>query len=113
MENREKFFDETFKILLSVTVSVWVIYVAFLLFAGDSKVCTTTPPDPILNVMAIAAGVLTAPPLVYGLVRLLFWPKSPRSGSVWLAAWVICCGVGIFVGGAVLLAFALLQYGCR
>lgn len=113
MNNKEKIFDDTFKILLSLTVTTWVIYGVFLLFAGENRSCQPGPPEMILSALAIATGVLAAPPLVYGFVRLLFWPKSPKNTATWIAAWVIGVGMSVFIAAAILFALAVSQYGCR
>jgi hypothetical protein len=113
MENKLKFFDETFKVLLTMTVCAWIIYVMFLLFADDNKGCVSGPPTFVLTGLALAAGILTAPPLIYGLVRLVFSTKEPKSAITWMAGWMIAGGIAIFVTGAILLALALSQYGCR
>lgn len=111
--DKEKFFDDTFKMLLALTAGVWIVYVVFLLFAGDGKVCEAASSELILNVLALSAGILTAPPLVYGLVRLLFWPEGPKGQTIWIAAWFVSCGVAVFVTASILFSLAISQYGCR
>lgn len=111
--DKEKFFDDTFKMLLAVAVGVWIVYVVFLLFAGEGKACEAGSSELMLSALALSAGILTAPPLVYGLVRLLFWPNGPKGSSTWVAAWFVSLGVAVFVAGAILFALAISQYGCR
>jgi len=110
--NKTKFFDETFKVLLAVTVSTWLVYVAFIVFVGESESCAVGAPGWLFTTMAVTTGVMSAPPLVYGLVRLLMWPGGPKSG-VKAGAWFVGTGVVLFVVAATLLALAISQYGCR
>ena len=107
------FFNETFKILLVMTVCAWLLYIAFVVFVGDTEDCALGAPGWLFNVLPVTTGVLTAPPLIYGLVRLLYWPKSEEGESVWLAGWLVGSGIVVFVVAAILLALALSQYGCR
>ncbi len=114
MDSKEKFFDDTFKMLLALTAGIWVVYAVFLLFAGDGKICQASPPsEAILNGLALSAGLLTAPPLVYGLARFLSWPGGPKNKAGLAGAWLVGFGMAVFVAAATMFALAISQYGCR
>lgn len=108
-----KFFNETFKILLAMTVCTWLLYGAFIAFVGDTTDCALGAPDWLFNVLAVTTGVMTAPPLVYGLARTLFSRHKDDHESVWAAGWIVGIGMVIFVVAAVMVALAISQYGCR
>jgi hypothetical protein len=108
-----KFFDETFKILLAIAVSIWAIFAALILFVDDRQGCVSGAAGGLFTVMAIIAGVMSAPPLLYGLARLLWWPNGAEGKGVWAAGTVILSGVGFFVAAAVAFAITVSHFGCR
>lgn len=113
MDNKIKFFDETFKVLLSMTVCAWALYVVFVFFVGDSEGCVSGTPGWLITILAWTVGILSAPPLIYGLARLLFWPNGPKDKSVWASGWIVSAGVGIFIAAVILFAIGLSQFGCQ
>lgn len=108
-----KLFNETFLILLGMTICVWLLYIAFIVFVGDTANCAMGAPSWLFKAFAITAGLMTAPPLVYGLARTLFARHKDDHESEWAAGWMVGFGMVIFVGAAVLVALAISQYGCR
>ena len=113
MNNKLSFFDDTFRILFTLTISVWALYVALVIFATEGQSCMPGTSNGVLGVCALVTGVLSAPPLLYGLVRLLAWPDGPRIKNLWLIGLIIGAGVIVFVALATFLAMAIAQYGCR
>lgn len=110
--DKTKFFNQTFKMLLSLTVCLWAIYFLLVAFVSESQGCTVGA-DWLVTTGAWAAGISSAPPLIYGLARFIFWPKGPRGGAAVLGGWVLSFGAGIFVTCAILFALAISNYGCR
>lgn len=110
--NKEKFFDETFKVLLALTLTTWALYAAFIVFVGDSQNCSAGAPSWLFSSLAVISGLLTAPPLAYGLFRLLQWPGGPKKG-VKAGGWFVSIGIVIFVFAATMLALAISHYGCK
>ncbi len=108
-----KLFNETFKILLAITVTTWLLYIAFIVFVGDTEDCALGAPGWLFNLFAVTAGVMSAPPLVYGLARTLFSRHKDDHESAWAAGWIVGAGMVIFVIAAVTVALAISQYGCR
>ena len=113
MDNKQKLIDDTFKLLLIFTASAWAIYIAFLLLVGQNESCSVDPPGRFITFFALLAGLLTAPPLLYGLGRFLFWPTGQKSRYTWIGGWILAFGAGIFIVLASLFALALSQYGCQ
>ena len=114
MENKIRFFDETFKALLAVMVSAWVLYVILIFFIGDNDNCV--PPGFPTGVFvggAYVVAIASVLPIVYGLVRVLFWPNGPKSRSTYIAGWVMSGLASLFVGAVILFAFLLSQFGCQ
>jgi hypothetical protein len=114
MDSKIKFFDETFKVLFVFNVCTWLIYFAFILFVGGGESCEATSSSWFLTTLAWLAGTLTAPPLIYGVARLLFWPGGgPKHSLDFVAIWILIVGSGIFIAASILFALAVAQYGCQ
>ncbi len=113
MDNKQKFFNQTFKVLLALTISIWAIYVMLLLFAGTKEACMSGAANRILSQFAWVAGVFSAPPIAYGLVRLLQAPTGSGGKSSKLSGWIIGCGAAIFVGAVISFAVIISAYGCH
>ena len=111
MDSKIKFFDEVFKMLVSLAVCAWVIYGMLVIFVSDGDSCGAEVSG-LFRVCALAAGILTAPPIVYGLIRLVFWPEGPKSRAVKVASVVLSCGAGLFVAIVILFAAAVAR-GCQ
>lgn len=108
--DKTKLFSQTFKMLLGVMASVWVIYMMLIVFASDASECMAGT-SRLVVVSAWLAGILSAPPLIYGLIKLLFYPNSAKTGK--LSGWVLSIGAAIFISLVILLALAIAEYGCR
>ena len=114
MNDTSTFINDTFMVLLTITASTWIIYLLFIGFTGDGPGCAaSTVAKSFYDIISWAAGILTAPPLVYGLLRLLFWPTGTKNVGVWAAGAVAAGGIAFFVVAVVLFAQAIAQYGCR
>jgi hypothetical protein len=113
MDNKIKFFDQTFKVLVILAACTWAIYLMLLLFAGDSATCKLGAPSQIFTIAAWTVGILTGPPVAYGLVRVLFWPGGPKNRAVYVAGWMVGVGAALFIAATVLFALAISQYGCH
>ena len=113
MDNKQKFFNQTFKVLVVLTITIWAIYVMLLLFAGTKEGCTSGAADRILTQFAWVAGICSAPPIAYGLVRLLQSPTGGGGKSTKLSGWIISCGAAIFVAAVILFAIIIAEYGCQ
>ena len=108
--DKTKFFDQTFKMLLALMASAWVIYFLLLIFASDAKDCMAGT-GRLFTTSAWLAGVSSAPPLVYGLFRFIAWPNGPKTSAGKVGILVI--GASIFVTLAILFALAISKYGCQ
>ncbi|HTH71835.1 MAG TPA: hypothetical protein VL737_00545 [Candidatus Pristimantibacillus sp.] len=113
MESRLKFFNETFKVLLAIMVCGWLMYLALIFLVSDNNRCMADTPDLLFTISAWTVGILSAPPLVYGMARLFFAPNSGKSQLSQAAGWIVSIGAGIFVAGLILFALAISQYGCQ
>lgn len=112
MDNKIQFFDQTFRLLVVLAGCAWAIYAMLLIFAGDSNGCAADV-STLFTVSALAAGIFTAPPIIYGLARLLFWPNGPKTNMLGVAGWVLSVGAGIFITVVILFSLAISQYGCQ
>jgi hypothetical protein len=105
-----KFFDQAFKMLLSVTFSTWAIFIFMLvLFSSRAGECTEGTMW-LFTVSAWTAGILSAPPLLYGLARILFWDNGTKNGKT--SGIVLVVGTLLFVSVVTLFALAVSRYGC-
>jgi hypothetical protein len=108
-----KFFDQTFRMLLYLVICLWGLFILLVVFVGESQRCADSA-SWLVSSAAWLAGVSSAPPLIYGLVRFLFWPNSPKKGGwIKVGGLILCIGAGLFVTGVILLAQAISHYGCR
>lgn len=112
MNNKLKFFNEAFKILLAIATTTWAIYLALIFLVEDREGCAAGISGQLFTVLALIAGGLSALPLLYGLLRLLFWPNGQKSRTVLSGGWVMACGIAVFITAIILFALALSQYGC-
>jgi hypothetical protein len=112
MKDKVRFFNEAFKVLGATAASMWVLYFSFLLFVGDSAGCAVGSSGQLFGALALVAGLLSAIPLIQGLLRLLFWPTGQKVKGVWTGGWIVGCGIAIFVIALILFAIAASQYGC-
>lgn len=110
--DKTKFFNQTFKMLLSLTVCLWAIYFLLVATVSESRGCTPGA-DWLITTSAWVAGISCAPPFIYGLFRFIFWPKGPKGGFITLGGWLLSFGAGVFVTCAILLALAISNYGCQ
>jgi hypothetical protein len=83
-----------------------------VLFVGDEG-CMAIDSTLLFRISSVAAGIMTAPPIVYALVRLLFWPGGPKNTSVYVMGWILRGGVGLFIAVAIIFALAISQFGCQ
>jgi len=113
MENKIKLASGTFRILGILMIGAWVVFVVSLVLLGDSPDCTEGTHDAFFTTLAFVVGGLTAPPLVYGFVRLLFWPKGTKTKLGMVAGWVVGGAIGIFVAAVVAFAVSISQFGCQ
>lgn len=109
--NKLKFFDEVFKLLLALVACAWGIYVLLALFASDVDGCAVGSTW-LLSGSAIAAGILSVLPIIYGLIRLLFWPNSSSGVKTTATGWILSCVVAIFTSLVILLVLMISRYGC-
>ena len=93
-----------------MTICAWVIYLMLIVFAGNSEGCTVSNIAWLFSAFAWIAGILSAPPLIYGLARLVFWPNGEKNKL--LSVGIVAGGAAIFVTAATLVAMAVSQYGC-
>jgi hypothetical protein len=107
-----KFFDEVCKLLLALAACAWIIHVMLVLFVGNEG-CMAVDSTMLFRISSFAAGIMTAPPIVYSLVRLLFWPGGPKNTSVHVMGWVLSGGVGLFIATAIIFALTISQFGCQ
>lgn len=113
MYNKLKFFDETFKVLLAVAASMWAVYGMTIFFSEGEESCAYDISSPFFTALAVAAGIMTALPLFYGLARLLLWPDGSKSRANWLGGWVISTGLAVFITAVIIFAVVVSQFGCR
>ena len=111
MDNKVKFFDEVFKLLLALTACAWLIYIALVIFAGDTTGCIHA--GWLFTASAWTAGIFSAPPIVYGLGRLLFWPGGSKGTKVKVMGWGLSVGAGIFISLVIIFALVVSQFGCQ
>ncbi len=106
-----KLFNQTFKVLVVITVCIWAIYIMVLLFAGTKGACASGAATRLVNQFAWLAGIFSAPPIAYGLTRLLLWPNGTLKANKG-SGWLIGSGAAVFVGALTLFALLISQYGC-
>jgi|GEM_PF-4037237 len=110
-ESKLRFFDQTFKVLVSLSGCVWIMYFVLIFLVGDEATCSADNPRQLFVMAAWTVGVISALPMVYGLGRLLFGPGGPRRNG--LTGSIIISGAGVFVAGVILFALAIAEYGCQ
>lgn len=109
--DKTKFFNQTFKMLLSLSVCLWALYFLLVAYIAESQGCTPGA-DWLVTTGAWAAGISSAPPLMYGLARFIFWPNGPKGMAVLLGGWMLSFGAAVFVTVAIVFALAISNYGC-